>query len=190
MEEADLTKIDTVIRAWLEQVVIGLNLCPFARPVVNDDRLRISISQAATEEAALIDLQQELILLADSEPTELETTLLALPAVLKDFQEFNQFLDLADLLLEQFDWSEEFQIASFHPAYQFAGTEPDAPGNLTNRAPVALLHILRQRSVAAAVDAIGDPADIPVRNIAMMESLAESRRRQLFPWLYPQQPRT
>ena len=190
MEETDSTEIQTGIRAWLEQVVIGLNLCPFARPVVNDGRLRIRISQATTEEAALTDLQEELIRLAGSKATESETTLLALPAVLTSFPEFNQFLDLVDLLLEQFDWSEDFQIASFHPAYQFAGTEPNAPGNLTNRAPVPLLHILRQQSVAAALDSIADPASIPARNIETMESLGESRLQQLFPWLYRQDPGT
>lgn len=180
----DTPPLEIEIRAWLEQVVIGLNLCPFARPVVRQKRLRIRVSDASTEEQVLRDLHAELLLLAESEPAALETTLLALPRVLKDFAAFNQFLDLVDLLLEHSGMAQTFQVASFHPGYQFADTEPDAAGNLTNRAPVALLHVLRQESVTAAIESVSDVAEIPLRNIATMESMDPTRRRQLFPWLY------
>jgi len=172
------------IMRWLEQVVIGLDLCPFAGRVVADGRLRLRISEAAGEEEALADLQEELTLLAASDPVETETTLLALPRLPGGFDAFNELLALVDLLLEEGGWQERFQIASFHPQYRFAGTGPEEPGNLTNRSPVPLLHILREASVAAAVDSLDDPASIPARNIRLMESFDAPRRRQLFPWLY------
>lgn len=172
------------IMRWLEQVVIGLDLCPFAGRVVAEGRLRLRISGAANEEDALADLQEELMLLAASDPAETETTLLALPKLPGSFDAFNELLALVDLLLEEGRWQDRFQVASFHPGYRFAGTGPEEPGNLTNRSPVPLLHILREASVAAAVDSLDDPASIPARNIRLMESLDATQRDQLFPWLY------
>lgn len=185
MADPDPAAAETEVMGWLERVVIGLDLCPFAGRVVADDRLRLRISDAATEEDALADLQEELTLLAASDPAETETTLLALPRLPGDFDAFNGMLALVDLLLEDGGWQERFQVASFHPGYRFASTRPEDPGNLTNRSPVPLLHILREASVAAAVDSLEDPASIPARNIRLMESLDAPRRRRLFPWLYP-----
>ncbi len=179
---------ETDIMGWLEQVVIGLHLCPFAARAVAEGRLRLRISEAATEEDALADLQEELTMLAASDAADTETTLLALPQLPGGFDAFNELLALVDLLLEEGGWQDRFQVASFHPGYRFAGTGPEDAGNLTNRSPVPLLHILREASVAAAVDSLDDPASIPARNIRVMESLDPRRRRQLFPWLYRDDP--
>ncbi len=183
MDESKPTEVEAAIRDWLERIVIGLGLCPFASRVVDDGRLRIRISAATGEEQALTDLQEELLLLAAGDPRELETSLLALPDLAGDFDAFNQLLGLVDLLLDEAGWRGRFQVASFHPYYRFADTEPDAPGNLTNRSPVPLLHILRETSVAAAIESIEDPAAIPTRNVRVMESLDTAQRHELFPWL-------
>lgn len=172
------------IQYWLEQVVIGLDLCPFAGRVLREDRLRIRISSAVAQEEALTDLQEELTLLAASDPAEIETTLLCLPKLSGEFGDFNELLGLVDLLLEDAGWRGRFQVASFHPGYRFAETRDGDPGNLTNRSPVPVLHILREASVAAAVDALPDPASIPTRNIRVMESLDRRDQRRLFPWLF------
>jgi hypothetical protein len=172
------------VRSWVDEVVIGLDLCPFAARPRDEKRLRIAVSHATTEEALLDDLQAELERLADTPAEELETTLLAIPDMLEDFADYNDFLDAVELWLEQFGWEGELQVASFHPDYQFADTEPDDAGNLTNRSPWPLLHVIREDSLAKAIEHYPDVEGIPERNIKRMKALSAEERRKLFPYLF------
>ena len=172
------------VRTWLDEVVIGLNLCPFAAKPRDENRVRIVVSHARTEEALLEDLQRELEHLADTPVAELETTVLTIPDMLEDFEDYNDFLDAVDIWLEQFGWEGELQVASFHPQYQFADTEPDDAGNLTNRSPWPLLHIIREESLERAIEHFPDVDGIPARNIVRMEALTAEERQRLFPYLF------
>jgi len=168
---------------WLEQAVIGLNLCPFAKAVHVKKQIRYVVSDATTPEALLATLMDELQTLADSDPEQIDTTLLIHPHVLNDFLDYNEFLDVADAAVEDMDLAGELQVASFHPQYQFADTPPDDIGNYTNRAPYPTLHLLREDSIEKAVDAFPDAADIFEKNIATLEALGHDgwRRLQLDP---------
>lgn len=166
-------------RDWVEKAVIGLNLCPFAKSVEVHGRLRYVVSAATTPEALLQELARELLLLRRSDPEETETTLLIHPGVLTDFLDFNDFLDAADALVEDLELDGEMQVASFHPDYRFADTEADDPGNLTNRAPYPILHLLREDSVERAVAAYPQPDAIIERNIATMRELGVEGFRAL-----------
>lgn len=172
------------INQWLDEVVIGLNLCPFAAKPQREKRVRIAISHATDEETLLNDLQAELERLSDTPVDELETTLLAIPDMLENFEDYNDFLDAVDLWVEQFGWEGELQVASFHPQYQFADTEADEPGNLTNRSPWPLLHIIREESLEQAIEHFPDVEGIPERNIKRMEALTADEKRKLFPYLF------
>ena len=172
------------VEQWLDEVVIGLDLCPFAARPRREKRVRITVSHATTAEALLDDLQAELEHLSDTPVTELETTLLAIPDMLADFAEYNDFLDAVDLWVEQFGWEGELQVASFHPQYQFADTEADDAGNLTNRSPWPLLHIIREESLEKAIEHYPDVDRIPERNIARMQALTAEERAKLFPHLF------
>jgi hypothetical protein len=158
-------------RHWLEAAVIGLNLCPFAKPVYAKEQIRYAVSQAETPEALLGELIDELQILAAAEPAEIETTLLIHPAVLTDFLDYNDFLEVADAAVDDLGLRGILQIASFHPRYQFAGTAPDAIENYTNRSPYPMLHLLREASVERAVRSIPDPAEIYEKNIATLRRL-------------------
>ncbi len=162
-------EVDT--RRWLERAVIGLNLCPFAKAVYARNQVRIVISDASTESALLEQLGEELVLLRDTPIDQVDTTVLVHPQVLQDFLDYNDFLDQADALVEAMDLEGELQVASFHPYYQFAGTQPDDAENLTNRAPFPVLHLLREDSVARAVEAYPEPDAIIERNVATMREL-------------------
>ena len=172
------------VNQWLDEVVIGLNLCPFAAKPQREKRVRIAISHATDEEALLNDLQAELERLSDTPAAELETTLLAIPDMLEDFAQYNDFLDAVDLWVEQFGWEGELQVASFHPNYQFADTELDEPGNLTNRSPWPLLHIIREDSLEQALEHYPEADKIPARNILRMEALSTEDKVRLFPYLF------
>ncbi len=156
---------------WLERVVIGLNLCPFAKAVVAKQQVRYVLSDATTREALLEVLGEELLHLRDTSAQEVDTTLIVHPQMLGDFLDYNDFLEDADALVEQLDLVGVLQVASFHPHYQFAGTSPDDLGNYTNRAPWPTLHLLREDSVARAVEAFPDPDAIVERNITTLEKL-------------------
>ena len=141
-------------RLWLERAVIGLNLCPFAKAVLVKNQVRFVLSDATTPEALLEQLGEELLRLRDTDAAEIDTTLVVHPQVLGDFLDYNDFLDEADGLVEALELDGVLQVASFHPDYQFAGTAPDDITNFTNRAPYPTLHLLREDSVARAVDAL------------------------------------
>lgn len=157
--------------AWVEKAVIGLNLCPFARPVHLARRIRYVVTDAASPAALVEVLVRELDVLAQSDPAEIETTLLIHPRVLGDFLEYNDFLDVADAAVEQLGLTGEVQVASFHPRYQFAGTEPDDIDNCTNRSPYPTLHLLREASVERAVAAYPDTDKIFENNIETLRRL-------------------
>lgn len=176
-------EVSQEIRQWLESVVIGLNLCPFAARPARAGTLRIQVSEAATELELLTELQLELQRLEDASNDQLETTLIVLPSMLADFAEYNDFLDAVDELLKKFDWAGDYQVASFHPHYQFAGTEPDDAENLTNRSPYPLLHLLRESSVEVALENYPHAEQIPQNNIQAMQQLESSRRLELFCYL-------
>lgn len=168
--------IDSV-RQWLETVVIGLKLCPFAKDELLNQRIRFTISAASTEEDLLIDLQAELDLLGRDEA--IETTLLIHPQVLGDFYDYNQFLNVVDGLLMETGLEGIFQIASFHPDYQFGGTRPDDAENYTNKSPYAILHLLREASLEKAIASYPDAGNIPERNIGLMESMGQDKLEAL-----------
>lgn len=164
---------------WLQRAVIGLNLCPFAKAVVAKNQVRYVLSEAITPEALLEELGEELARLRDTPAEEIDTTLIVHPQVLTDFLDYNDFLELADGLVETMDLEGVLQVASFHPDYQFAGSEPDDIANFTNRSPYPTLHLLREDSVARAVTAFPDPEVIVERNIETLRELGPEGWRRL-----------
>ncbi len=175
----DAAQVEADVRRWLERAVIGLNLCPFAKAVYVKDQVRIVVSDASTERALLEELGEEMALLRDTPAEQIDTTLLVHPQVLQDFLDYNDFLDDADGLVEALELDGVLQVASFHPDYQFAGTEPDDAENLTNRAPYPILHLLREDSVDRAVAVYAEPDAIIERNVATMRELGAEGFRKL-----------
>ena len=167
-------------RRWLEQIVIGLNLCPFAKAVYVKDQVRFVLSDATTVEALVEELAEELVLLRDTPAEQIDTTLIVHPDVLTDFLDYNDFLDNADAAIEALDLQGILQVASFHPQYQFAGTLPDDIENCTNRSPYPTLHLLREDSVSRAVAAYPDADVIVDRNIETLRTLGRDGWDKLF----------
>ncbi|WP_292044779.1 DUF1415 domain-containing protein [Massilia sp. UBA6681] len=168
---ADDDAIVSATRRWLERAVIGLNLCPFAKSVYVKEQVRYVVSSATTPEALLEQLMDELQHLSDTPAEEVDTTLLIHPFVLTDFEDYNEFLDVADAAVEDMQLDGELQVASFHPDYQFADTDPNDIANYTNRAPYPILHLLREDSIDRAVEAFPEASDIFEKNIDTMEKL-------------------
>lgn len=173
-DAADTAAIVAATRAWLERAVIGLQLCPFARAVYVNEQVRYAVSDAHNTEALCEALERELHTLVHTDASVLDTTLLIHPHVLTDFLDYNDFLDIAESTVEALGLEGVVQIASFHPAYQFAGTASDDVTNFTNRSPYPMLHLLREASVSRAVEAFPDAPNIYQRNIETMRRLGAS----------------
>ena len=168
-EPADLFVRNTV--RWLERAVIGLNLCPFAKGVHVKGQIHyvVALTEDLTDVLAL--LRSELSALVATPAETRDTTLLILPYCLKDFLDFNDFLGDAEALLEAMELDGTLQIASFHPQFQFAGTDVDDVTNCTNRSPYPTLHLLREESIDRAVEVFPEAETIFERNIEVLQAL-------------------
>ena len=161
-------------RRWVERAVIGLNLCPFAKGVQAKGQVLYAVSQADDAQALLADLKQALLELQASDAEQRDTTLLIAPLALPDFLDFNDFLDRTDRLLRKMRLDGIFQIASFHPQFQFADAAPDDISHFTNRAPYPILHLLREESIDRAVAAFPDAALIYEHNMETLRALGHA----------------
>lgn len=164
----------TQTRHWLEKAVIGLNLCPFAKAVYVKNQVRLVVSQARHADDLLEELDKELDLLVATPAEEIDTTLLIHPTLFDDFLDFNDFLEIAESVVDEHGLEGVIQLASFHPQFQFEGTELDDIGNYTNRAPFAILHLLREESVERAVEAFPEAESIFEQNIQTLEKLGHA----------------
>ncbi len=174
----DQAVIDTTT-GWLTLFVIGLELCPFAKPVHVKGQIRYTVSRADTPEALLEDLLSELTHLHHADSSLLDTTLLIHPHTLLNFLDYNEFLDVADTALAELGLEGTLQIASFHPDYQYAGNAADDLANYVTRSPYPMLHLLREASVDRAVAAFPDASKIVDKNRRTLRALGHAEWRRL-----------
>jgi len=156
-------------KKWVETMVVGLNFCPFARAALQKESIRFSLVESTSEQELLAALSAELSFMRQN--ADIETSLLIHPQVLVSFHEYNQFLQVAEALLEDLGFAGELQIASFHPDYQFAGTMPEDAENYTNKSPFPMLHILREESLSKVLQNYSDPEAIPEQNIKLLQEM-------------------
>lgn len=172
------------VNQWLNDVVIGLNLCPFAAKPQRNKQIKIFVSEAEQEEALLEDILTQLMELESKTAEELETTLVVVPKMLEDFYDYNLFIDWVEALIRQQGWEGTYQLATFHPEYCFGGSEPEDVENLTNRSPYPVFHLIREESMEKVLKHYPDPESIPETNIARVESLTQPELVKLFPYLF------
>lgn len=167
-------RVEAEVRAWVARAVIGLGLCPFAKAADRRGAVVYRVSDAVDPEALLDELRVEMDRLVAAEVAQHETTLLIHPHVLQDFDDYNDFLDVADAAIEKRGLEGVLQVASFHPDYRFAGTSLDDITNATNRSPYPVLQLLREASVEHALAALEDPDTIVDANLATLEALGQA----------------
>ena len=175
MQEEELE----VTREWVEKFVIGLNLCPIASTPAKENRIQYFHSGAKDIDVLYQDLMAALLRVVEVDPEVIETAIVVHPYVLNDFEAYLDFLELAEEALEKAGLEGILQIASFHPNYQFEGTEGDDLRIYPNRSPYPMLHILREASVSDAVDRYPDIDQVPIRNIELMKSMGLEKLKTL-----------
>ncbi len=177
-------QIIDAVSTWLKQVVIGLQLCPFAAKPAEEGKIRFCVSYASDDELLLQALRSECELMTSTSASEVETSLIIVANHLDDFWSYNQFLVWANQLIKREGYEGVFQIASFHPDYCFAGTLPEDAENLTNRSPYPILHLIRESSLEKALKYFPNVDDVPENNKQKMNHLSSEQRKILFPYLF------
>lgn len=172
-------QITQQVSHWLSKIVIGLNLCPFAKAPFNKGQVKFIVTRSDSDDALVQVLSDALNQLAETPVSETETTILIVPNWLQSFDDYNQFLDLADDVIVANQLEGILQVASFHPNYQFAETDTDAAENFSNRSPFPLLHLLREDSVEKALNSEQGADDIVQRNIATLNALGVEKIKSL-----------
>lgn len=177
MNEND--KVIAITQKWVETFVLGLNLCPFARHPYRTGRIRYVVFEGEDLDLLTELLATELQYLDNTPPSVCETTLIILKEALPEFLDYLDYLEVAEYVVEQIKFEGVFQIASFHPDYQFEDTLPTDVENYTNRSPYPLLHILREDSVERSIEAFPEVGDIPAQNIEMMNKIGSEKIKQM-----------
>jgi len=164
-------------KRWVNDVVIALNLCPFASRVVSENRIDYIVVRGDS-------LEQHLHQLADcfarlDETSDIETSLIIFPQSYSNFDDYLELLELANRLVEELGYAGIYQLASFHPQYLFAGSTEDDASNYTNRSPYPMLHLLRESSIEKAVASYKNVEVIPNNNIKKLQQLGYTVMQQM-----------
>lgn len=166
-------------KSWILNFVIGLNICPFAGQPFREDRIRYRLEETDRVEKLVKTLMEELEFLYKKKSKQVETSILIHPNVLTDFLDYNDFLSVAAVVLEEMDLEGEIQIASFHPDYQFADETQNAPSNYVTRSPFPMLHLIRESSVTKAIEMHPDIQQVPYDNIKKLNDLGLESIKEL-----------
>jgi hypothetical protein len=169
-------------RRWLEQMVVGLNLCPFSSSVIDQDQVYYAICDATADEQLKQFYVNELQRLLGADENDVATTLLMFTQGLEEFDDYLALLDWFQQLLEQAELTEHVQLASFHPQYQFEGVAADDLSHFTNRSPYPTIHLLRQGQITKALAHVLDPQKIYLDNIKTLNELGRRQVELLCPW--------
>lgn len=162
---------------WVNSFIIEYDICPFAEKVVTDQRIEYYVINDSNIEDCLIKLIEYLFKLQTND--KIETALLIFPEAVADFDDYLEFLAIANQLLEEQGFADDFQLASFHPDYCFEGEDSQDAANFTNRAPWPMLHLIRQSSIETGLKFYDNPEQIPVRNIKLTRELGYQFLNQL-----------
>lgn len=173
--------VRSLTQDWVETIVVGLNLCPFAAPVVKDDSLHYAVSEACTADELVVDFLREVERLQQAPEAEIATTLLITPYLLQDFYDYLDQLAGFEGLLSEAGLDGVLQLASFHPAYLFGGVAADDISHWTNRSPFPTFHLIREAQMSRALAHYKHPEEIPQRNIALLRRLGRDGLIERFP---------
>jgi hypothetical protein len=160
------------IEAWLRQFIIQEDVCPFAHRPYRQGRIRLVDVEAQTEESATQTLLAELLYLYEHPREEVETTLLVLPHLLSDFDDFWAYVEWTEELVEQAGLRGLIQVVGFHPQFRFADSHGvNDAADFVNRSPLPILHLIREVSIAEAREAYPNIQEIPSRNAEKLRQL-------------------
>lgn len=152
-------------RQWVEDIIVGLNFCPFAKKELVNNTIGYYVSTHKKLKLALDELFEQYGLLLNS--PEIETSLIIYNEGFKSFEQYLELIDYANEYLMDSVFEGVFQLATFHPDYYFDGTDFDDAENYTNRSPYPTIHIIREASMTRVLSTYKNPENIPENNITL-----------------------
>lgn len=159
--------IETQTRQWVQRVVIGWNLCPFADHPFRSQKLTIPVIRGDDDEVILAFCADEIFARQHTPGTTLVVAPECHPT---DFLSFLNLVTALEDFLEDQGMDQDLQIAPFHPLFEFADSQ--GVSTYTNRSPYPMFHLLRQKEVTKAVNKLnGDSSIVWQRNIDLLEDL-------------------
>ncbi|MCF1428103.1 MAG: DUF1415 domain-containing protein [Shewanella sp.] len=163
IDEQQLASPQQQTENWVRRLIVKYNICPFARPDLEAGNMRYCVTQSRELESVLMGLIAECLFM-DKHP-QLNTSLFIVPEGFERFDDYLELLDIANALLKAQGYDGVYQLASFHPDYCFDGQDEADAANYTNRAPLPVLHIIRESALSEALLGYRNPESIPRRNI-------------------------
>lgn len=168
---------------WLKEIVIGLDLCPFARIPFKKGLIRV-VECLESDEAEMINFFiEELDFLNEKDSQEVSTTIISYPHDNQRFLEFNDFVGDLEYLMEEAGLETTFQLVCFHPEFCFKGESFDSRSNLVNRSPYNVIHILRTADFKMALSNPKDGEIISRNNEEKLNEFSDSEINKLFYYL-------
>lgn len=180
---------------WVDNWVIGKKLCPFVKPLRDNNALRIHISAARTAEEFKEEASNEIALLQqgmgdynsnDSNDGIPESSLLVLiphdepnelSCLQTEFHAFYQESYALHSLINERGLTGELQIVLFHPMavhsmYEMHDSAEENAKSFALRSPFPTFHFLREQDVLSAIKSgYPQPELIPERNAARLTKL-------------------
>jgi len=176
----DDQRVIDATECWIREVVVGLNLCPFAAGPLAGRRIHYQVCGETVPDAIYTALLAEFIAFLELPEDQAETGLFIVPRGLEGFETYLEVVDAADDVIGQVGLTGVIQLASFHPDYRFAEAPADDAANYTNRSPYPMFHLIREAALQEALANYPDPETIPLRNIETLRGLgAEVMRERL-----------
>lgn len=156
-------------QAWISEFIIKYKICPFAQKAFNNNRIYYALDDSPTIEGSLNTVYNECQRLDGH--LEIETTIIIYPDNLTQFDQYLDFVFMAEELLLKYNYEGVYQLASFHPEYNFRGENVQDPVNYTNRSPYPMLHIIRESSIDEALKSYSNPEQIPNNNKQLLRHM-------------------
>jgi hypothetical protein len=150
-------------KKWITDVVVGCNFCPFAANAVKQQTIHYQVENSTDSTVCLDAFLAEAVRLDDT--LNIETIFLIFPHSFEQFDDYLDMVELAEELLIEKGYEGIYQVASFHPQYQFADSHAKDAANYTNKSVYPMLHLLRESSIDKALENYNHPEGIPGINI-------------------------
>lgn len=171
-----------MINQWLEETIIGLDLCPFARKPFLEGKVLVKELPGETP----FEAQDQFLDALNSFQAQkiFVTALLVYPDWKIPFQDFFEFSQDCESLLIDLDLQNEYQLVAFHPDFCFEGLKPSDRANLVNSSPLPLIHILRINDLDLAGMSGNEAETMSFGNTKKLKSMSDEELKKHYPWKF------
>lgn len=166
------------ITKWIEDFIIGHNICPFAKSPWDHDQVGL-YECAETDFECVLDYFKDVLHHFFSSST-LTTFLCYFPKLQMEFLEFNDFSVLFEEMLKKHYPDKDFQLVVFHPNFYFADTDQNELANLVNCSPFPMIHCISNLELEKVMSTIESAKKISFNNEKRIKSFQPNTLKEIF----------